>query len=32
VKAGSETAKSITEDIRDAFEGLDIEFNLKFKE
>jgi NifU-like protein involved in Fe-S cluster formation len=32
VKAGSEIAKNISEDIHDAFEGLDIELNLKFKE
>ena len=32
VKAGSELAKNITEDIHDAFEGLDIELNLKFKD
>jgi hypothetical protein len=31
-KAGSELAKSLTDDIHDAFEGLDIELNLKFKE
>jgi NifU-like protein involved in Fe-S cluster formation len=31
-KAGSELAKSLADDIRDAFEGLDIELNLKFKE
>jgi nitrogen fixation NifU-like protein len=31
-KAGSELAKNLTEDIHDAFEGLDIELNLKFKE
>lgn len=31
-KAGSELAQSLTEDIHDAFEGLDIELNLKFKE
>lgn len=28
----SELAKSLTEDIRDAFEGLDIELDLKFKD
>jgi len=31
-KPDSELAKSIDEDIRDAFEGLDIEFDLGFKE
>ena len=31
-KAASELAQSLTEDIHDAFEGLDIELNLKFKE
>jgi metal-sulfur cluster biosynthetic enzyme len=31
-KAGTELAKSLTDDIREAFEGLDIELNLKFKE
>ena len=31
-KAGSELEKTLTDDIRDAFEGLDIELNLKFKE
>jgi hypothetical protein len=31
-KADSELAKSLTEDINDAFEGLDIELNLKFKD
>jgi hypothetical protein len=31
-RAGSELAKSLTDDIRDAFEGLDAELNLKFKE
>jgi NifU-like protein involved in Fe-S cluster formation len=31
-KAGSELAKSLADDIRDAFEGLDIELNLNFKE
>jgi nitrogen fixation NifU-like protein len=31
-KAGSELAKSLSDDIRDAFEGLDVELNLKFKE
>ena len=31
-KPDSELAKSIAEDIRDAFEGLDIEFDLGFKE
>jgi len=30
-KAGSELARSLTNDLRDAFEGLDIELNLKFK-
>jgi nitrogen fixation NifU-like protein len=30
-KAGSELAKSLSDDIRDAFEGLDVELNLKFK-
>jgi NifU-like protein involved in Fe-S cluster formation len=31
-KADSELAKSLTDDIHEAFEGLDIELNLKFKE
>jgi len=31
-KAGSELANSLSEDIRDAFEGLDIELELKFKD
>ena len=31
-KAGSELANSLAEDIRDAFEGLDVELNLKFKD
>jgi len=31
-KPESELAKSLAEDIRDAFEGLDIEFDLRFKE
>ena len=31
-KAGSELAKSLTDDINDAFEGLDIELSLKFKD
>jgi nitrogen fixation NifU-like protein len=31
-KPDSELAKSITEDISDAFEGLDVEFDLRFKE
>jgi NifU-like protein len=31
-KPDSELAKSITEDIHDAFEGLDVEFDLRFKE
>jgi NifU-like protein len=31
-KAGSELAKSLTDDIHEAFEGLDIELSLKFKE
>jgi hypothetical protein len=31
-KADSELAKSLTDDINDAFEGLDIELNLKFKD
>jgi len=30
--ADSELAKSVAEDIRDAFEGLDIELDLKFRE
>ena len=30
-KADSELAKSLTEDIRDAFEGLDVDLDLKFK-
>jgi len=30
--ADSELAKSLAEDIRDAFEGLDIELDLKFRE
>ena len=31
-KKDSELAKSLTEDIHDAFEGLDLEFDLKFKD
>jgi nitrogen fixation NifU-like protein len=31
-KTDSELAKSLKEDIRDAFEGLDIELDLKFKD
>jgi nitrogen fixation NifU-like protein len=31
-KTGSELAKNLTDDIHEAFEGLDIELNLKFKE
>ena len=31
-KVDSELAKSLNDDIRDAFEGLEIELNLKFKE
>jgi nitrogen fixation NifU-like protein len=31
-KTDSELAKSLREDIRDAFEGLDIELDLKFKD
>lgn len=31
-QAGSELAENLTDDIRDAFEGLDIELDLKFKE
>lgn len=31
-KPDSELAKSLAEDIHDAFEGLDIEFDLRFKE
>jgi NifU-like protein len=31
-KADGELAKSLADDIRDAFDGLDIELNLKFKE
>ena len=31
-KPDSELAKSLTEDIQDAFEGLDVELDLRFKE
>jgi len=31
-KEDSELAKSLAEDIRDAFEGLDLEFDLRFKD
>jgi len=31
-KVGSELANSLSEDIRDAFEGLDVELDLKFKD
>ena len=31
-KPGSELAKSLAEDIQDAFEGLDVELDLRFKE
>jgi metal-sulfur cluster biosynthetic enzyme len=31
-KAGSELAKSLTDDIHDAFQDLDVELDLKFKE
>ena len=31
-KPDSELAKSLTEDIHDAFEGLDVDLDLKFKD
>jgi hypothetical protein len=31
-KPDSELAKSLTEDIHDAFEGLDVDLDLRFKE
>jgi len=31
-KAGSELAKSLRDDIRDAFQGMDVGLNLKFKQ
>jgi len=32
LSVGSELANSLSEDIHDAFEGLDVELDLKFKD